>query len=44
MSFSCDFLVPEPFDVNLGGCQVLEVFAIRGEQITGPSSPRHLRN
>ena len=33
LSFLCDFLVLEPFHVNIEGSQVLEVFALRDEQI-----------
>ena len=32
-SFLCDFQVFQPFDVNIGGSQVLEVFAARAWQI-----------
>ena len=39
-SFLCDFLVFQPFDVNIGGSQVLEVFAARAWQIASTSSLR----
>ena len=32
-SFLCDFLMFQPFDVYIGGSQVLEVFAARAWQI-----------
>ena len=32
-SFLCDFVVFEPFDANIGGSQVLEVFAARAWQV-----------